>query len=327
MILTRKVSLMSVLKKILPLGLALVIGIGLAGCSEKKEDTKKSEEYKIGVLSIDDSFPIYVAEKDGLFKKAGVDVKVVPFKSSSEESQAMESGSIDMMMNDMVVQSLLKKSGTDTTIMATAYGATPQEGRFVVVAAPKSGIKNPEQFYGKKVGISKNTMMQYLMDSYFKHLNLDINKVETVNIPNLQTRMEALLSGKIDGAILPDPLASLAMKKGAIPVIDDTKLGENFSQSVILVSNKVLENRNEDTEKVMKSIFEAMEEINKDPKKYMDMEREFSRVPEPLKGEYPMPHYSPDKKPTESEVKKVQDWMVKNNLIKEPFDYKDLAEK
>lgn len=317
---------MSIKKKLATIALSVVVALSLVSCSEKaKEDAKNNEEYKIGVLSIDDSFPIYVAQKEGLFKRDGVNVKIVPFKSSSEESQAMEAGSIDMMMNDMVVQSLLKKSNVDTKIMATAYGAKPQEGRFVVVASPKSKITTPEGFYGKKLGISKNTMMQYLIDSYFDYLHLDINRVNTVNIPNLQTRMEALLSGKIEGAILPDPLASLAIQKGAIAVIDDTKLGENFSQSVILASRKTLDSKKEETNKVMKSIFEAMEEINKDPKKYIEMEREFSRVPQSLNGEYPMPHYSPNTKPTEKEVKSVQDWMIKNKLEKKALDYKDLV--
>ena len=317
---------MSVLKKVMALGMVAVLGIGLSACGkEKKAESKPSNEYKIGVLSIDDSFPIYVAEQEGLFKKEGVDVKIIPFKSSSEESQALESKSIDMMMNDMVVQSLLKKSNTDTKILATAYGAKPEEGRFVVVASPQSNIKTAEDFYGKKVGISKNTMMQYLMDSYYNYLKLDIEKVDLVNIPNLQTRMEALLSGKIDGAILPDPLASLAIKKGAVPVIDDTKLGENFSQSVILVRDDVLKARKDDTDKVMNGIFKAMDEINKEPDKFIEQERKFSRVPEPLKSEYPMPHYSPETKPSEAEVKKVQDWLVKNNLIEKQYNYKDLV--
>lgn len=317
---------MRILNKLVPLGLVAAVGIGLAGCNkEQKKEAKAPEQYKIGVLSIDDSFPIYVANEEGIFKKNGVDVKIIPFKSSSEESQALESKSIDMMMNDMVVQSLLKKSNTDTKIMATAYGANPEEGRFVVLASPNSGIKKPEGFYGKKVGISKNTMMQYLMDSYFDYLKLDIKKVDLVNIPNLQTRMEALLSGKIEGAILPDPLASMAIKKGAVPVIDDTKLGKNFSQSVIVVSDDVLKSRKEDTEKVMKSIYTAMNDINKNPEKYLELERKFSRVPEPLKEDYPMPHYSPDKKPTEEEVKNVQDWLVKNKLIDKQYSYNELV--
>ena len=313
---------MKVLKKVLATSMIITLGLGLVACNkDDKKATDSSSEYKIGVLSIDDSFPIYVAKEEGLFEKEGVNVKVVPFKSSSEESQALESKSIDMMMNDMVVQSLLKKSNTDTKILATAYGAKPEEGRFVVLAAPNSNIKTAEEFYGKKVGISKNTMMQYLMDSYYDYLKLDINKVDLVNIPNLQTRMESLLSGKIDGAILPDPLASLAIKKGAIPVIDDTKLEENFSQSVIVVRDDVLKSRKEDTGKVMKCIYTAMEEINKDPNKYMEEERKFSRVPEPLKENYPMPHYSPNKVPTKDEVKRVQDWLVKNKLIDKQFDY------
>lgn len=322
---------MTFMKKIVPVGAVLAVGLTLAACGKQDQHQEasahnKNQPYKIGVLRIDDALPVKVAQQEGLFKKAGVNVEIVPFKSSSAESQAMESHSIDLMMNDMVVQSLLRKANCDTKIMAIASGATPQEGRFVVVSAPHSGIKTAKEFYGKKVGISNNTMMQYLIDSYYDNLHLNINKVQTVNIPNLQTRMEALLSGRIAGAILPDPLASVAIKKGATPVIDDTKLKENFSQSFFIASDQALQNRKADTNKVMKEIFVAMKQINQNPQKYLPLERKFSRVPQPLQATYPMPHYTPDAKPTNQEVNNVQNWLVKQKLLNKKYSYNELVE-
>lgn len=176
----------------------VLLGVILGACGAKDE----REKIKIGLLRIDDSVPFYVAEEEGLFQKADLDVELVSFSSSSDQAVAIEAGEIDIAMNDIIVQALLKKNGTQTKILETAYGATPSEGRFVVVAAPNSGINEPKDLLGKNVGISSNTMMDYLFERLEEVYNLDKEQITTVNMPNLSLRLEAVLSGKdLDAAI------------------------------------------------------------------------------------------------------------------------------
>jgi len=322
------------LKKIFALIFTLCLSFSLIACqssgsneSAKEEDMTKP--YKIGVLAIDDSLPFHVADQEGLFKEAGLNVEVIPFKSSQEEAQAFESGELDMIMNDMIVQATLKKAGTDSKVISTAFGATKTEGRFAILAKKDSDVQKPEDFYGKKIAISTNTMMEYLVESYFNDaLKLDSTKVTFVNIPNLGTRLETLLSGKdIDGAILPDPLASLANLQGAKVIIDDTTLEDNYSQSVLLVKDSTLQEKKQQTKLVLKKVYQAMDEINQNPEKYKAMEREFSRIPEPLTASYPMPKYTLKSLPTEEQVARVQAWLVKKKLIEKEFSYEDIIDK
>ena len=305
------------------------LALGLLGCGAQKEEPKADTDatYKVGVLSIDDSLPFHIAQEEGFFKDAGVNVEVIPFKSSAEESQALEAGELDMVMNDMVIQGLLAKAGTNTKIVATAFGAVPEEGRFVVCGAPGKKILKPEELYGKKVAISTNTMMEYLMQAYFEHLGLDISKVELVNMPNLGSRLEALLAAKdIDAAILPDPLASLALAQSATSIIDDTKLGDNFSQSVILASDKAIGEKTEATGKVLGAVFRAMDAINENPEKYLEQERAFSNIPQPLQETYPMPRYTPKSVPTKEQAERVQNWLVAKGLTEKPLSYEELVD-
>lgn len=315
------------MKKLVALALSLTLALSLVACGKEAPKEDIAIPYKIGVLAIDDSLPIHIADKDGYFKESGLNVEVIPFKSSHEEAQAFESGELDMIMNDMIVQQTMKKSGTDAKVVATAFGANPEAGRFVVLAKPGSEIKTAEDFYGKKIAISTNTMMEYLVNSYFTHLNLDPNKVTFVNIPNLGTRLETLIAGKdIDGAILPDPLASLAMLQGASAIIDDTTLEENFSQSVLLVKEATTKERKEATQLVLDNIFKAMDELNAKPTNYMEVEREFARIPKPLTKDYPMPKYTTKHLPTEKEVESVQNWLLEKGTITEKLDYNALVD-
>lgn len=87
--------------------------------------------------------------------------------------------------------------------------------------------------------ISENTMMDYLMEQYERHLKLDSSEITKIHLPNLSLRVDTVLAGKeAQAAILPEPLASYAVAQGANIVIDDTTLGENFSQSVIVMTQK-----------------------------------------------------------------------------------------
>jgi NitT/TauT family transport system substrate-binding protein len=297
-----------------------------ASQEEKMGSDKKSSPIRVGLLSIDDVLPLVVADKEEDFKKAGLDVEIFPFKSSIDQSKAMEAGQLDIVMNDMIVQALMKKGGLDTKVLAFAFGADVTEGRFVVVSAPDSGINKVEDLYGKKVAISENTMMDYLIYQYEKNLDLDSEKIEKVNVPDILLRMEMLLEGKeIDAAILPDPLASFAISKGAYPVIDDTKLSENFSQSVIIARDEFIDSHKEELNKFMEVYFASMEKINENPDKYKELAMENARVPEDIQDEYKTPTFTPNKVPTQEDVKRVTDRLVGKQLIDKAYSYQDLV--
>lgn len=295
-----------------------------------KEATSEGEKGKgkirVGILSIDDVLPLVVADKEDAFSKAGLDVELFPFKSSLDQSKAMEAGQLDIVMNDMIVQALLKKAGLDTKVISYAFGANVKEGRFVVVSSPSSNIKKPEDLYGKKVAISDNTMMDYLMCQYEKNLHLDSSKIEKVNVPDLLLRMELVLQGKdIDCAILPDPLASFAIKKGCKPVIDDTLLSENFSQSVILARDEFIDSNKDELKSFMKVYFNSMNEINKNPDKYKELAIKNARVSDEIKDSYKTPSFSPYTLPSKEDVKRVSDWLLEKKLIDKPYSYEDLV--
>lgn len=282
---------------------------------------------RVGVLNIADSLPVFAAEQEGMFEEAGLNVEVYPFASSADQSKAVEAGELDVVMNDMVVQSLMKKAETDTKVVSLAFGATQEEGRFVVVAAPDSGITEPEDLEGKRVAISTNTMMEYLMKQYANYFDLDTESIELVNMPDLMLRVETLLSGNdIDAAILPDPLASFALAQGGISVIDDTTLDENFSQSVYLATDDFLTNHKAALDGFMDVLFQAMTDINENPDKYRDLLMEKASVPEALRDTYPMPTYSPGTVPTEQEVARLEAWLVENQLLDKVYSYYDLVD-
>lgn len=304
------------------LGMMMFTG---CGGGEAKDNNANTEPLTVGLMRIDDSFPFYVAEKEGLFEKHNVAVELQNFSNARDLSTALQGGELDALMTDTVVTGLSIKGGADVRIVAMALGAVPEEGRFLVISAPDSGITAPEQLAGKNVAISNNTMMDYLIDQFEAELGLE--NMTTVNMPDLMLRTTTLLEGKdIDAAILPDPLAAFAVAEGANIVIDDTKLGENLSQSVVVVTKENIDDNRAQVEAMLAAYNEAIALINENPDKYRTFALECANVPEALAETYPTPTFTANCVPTEAQIARVNDWLVKKELLAESYDYEQMVD-
>lgn len=299
----------------------------LSGCGggDAQKNTANAEPLKVGLLRIDDSFPFYVAQQEGLFEKHGVAVELQDFSTARDQSTALQGGELDVLMTDTVVTALSIKGGSDIRIVAMALGAEPEEGRFLVVSAPNSGITTPKQLEGKNVAISNNTMMDYLIDQF--EVELDLDELTTVNMPDLMLRTTTVLEGKdIDAAILPDPLAAYAVAEGANIVIDDTNLGVNLSQSVVAVTNEAITEHSEQVAAMLAAYNEAIALINDNPDQYRAFALECANVPENLSDSYPTPTFTANCVPTEAQIARVNAWLVEKELLTEAYTYTDMVD-
>lgn len=313
------------------LGMLLLSGCGNGAAQQNEQEqpgeSANHEALRVGLLRIDDSFPFYVAEKEGLFEKHQVNVELKNFSSGRDQATALQGGELDVLMTDPVVAGLSIKGGSDIRIVAMALGAVPEEGRFLIVSAPDSGITTPEQLAGKKLAISNNTMMDYLVEQYENNLGLEKTAITTVNMPDLMLRTTTLLEGKeIDAAILPDPLAAYAIMEGANVVIDDTKLGENFSQSVVAVSIDKIKENHEQVAAMLDAYNEAIALINVNPENYQAFALECANVPEALAETYPTPTFTANSIPSETDIARVNAWLVERGLLEKPYQYEQMVD-
>lgn len=310
------------------MGAMLLTGCGGSDTTNENANAEQNvEPITVGLMRIDDSFPFYVAEKEGLFKKHGVTVELQNFSSARDLSTALQGGELDALMTDPVVTALSLKGGTDVRIVAMALGAVPEEGRFLVISAPESGITSPEQLEGRNIAISNNTMMDYLVEQYENTLGLDKTAITTVNMPDLMLRTTTLLEGtEIDAAILPDPLAAYAVAEGANVVIDDTKLDENFSQSVVTVTADAIQNNRAAVDAMLDAYNEAIELINANPDEYRTFALECANVPEALAETYPTPSFTAESIPDEAAIAQVNSWMVERGLLDKAYTYTEMVD-
>ncbi|MCR5755052.1 MAG: ABC transporter substrate-binding protein [Acetatifactor sp.] len=304
------------------MGLMFLMTTVITGCGKDKDN-----KLKVGVLSTVDSVPLYIGSDDGLYEDCGLDVELVEFSSASDQSKALEAGEIDVVMTDMIVQSLLTKGGCSMKTVMLAVGEKPAEGQFMVVASPNSDYEDGGSIEGAKIAISEGTMIEFLIDSYCEELGVDENKIEKVTVPSISLRMEMLLEGNdIDMALLPEPLGQYAIKQGCKCMIDDTTLDKNLSQTVIAFREDYIKQHSENVDKFVSAYSQAVNHLNESPQKYRERVLEIANVPEGMEDEYVVTIFSKNAVPEKELVSRIENWMVDKKLLDSPYTYEELVD-
>lgn len=306
------------------LAVLLLTAVLLTGCGKETAEKNEVKHLKIGVLPIEDIMPIVVADKNGYFAEENLDVEAVRFQSAVEQGNAMQSGELDGMVTDTIIATLLKDSGQDTKITSVTLGMSPQEGRFAIIAAPGSNIKNMEDLKGKSVGISYNSIIEYVTDSLLADGGIDPSEVKKVSVAKIPLRMEMLFSNKIDAAVVPDPLVTFGEFKGSKIIVEDTK--RNITQAVILFNQKVLDENFGAVEAFYRAYAKAVDDLNNHPEAYQQLMIENCNIPEPIAKEYQIQQYPKPQVPAEEDVNNVLDWLNKKGLLKNDLKYQDLVQ-
>ena len=306
------------MKKVLSILLVLVF-IALAGCTAKPTETAP---LKVAVLPVLDTLPLYVADKEGYFTEAGVKVELVPVGSAPERDQLMQSGQIDGMLNELVTTLYYNREGSKVKIVRFARVATPEYPVFRILAAKDSGIKTVEDLKGVQIGISTGTVIEYMTDRVLAHAGLKPDEIKKIAVPKIADRTALLESGELKAAVMPDPLASLLMQKGAVLVIDDTALPE-VSNSVFTFSTQTLNARPADIKAFLSAVEKAVNAINADKSKYNDLMVQLNLVPAAAVGSYQVPTFPTASVPSEAQFADALDWAVSNGLIPAAQKYAD----
>ncbi|NLV20423.1 MAG: ABC transporter substrate-binding protein [Syntrophomonadaceae bacterium] len=308
------------MKKLLITMLVLVFALSLTGCSADKSSTGENSQktITIGVMPDVESVPFIIAEKNGYFAQNGINVKIEHFTSAKDRDSALQSGKLDGVVTDVLAVVFANEGGIDLKMIAK------NEGNILLMGGKDSGIKSMADLKGKAVGLSTNTIMEYTVDRMLTAAGLEAGDINKIAIPPLPTRLEMLQGGKIDAAILPDPLAGLAINNGAL-VLSSTDQLKNKA-GAIAFTGKSLKDNPEEIKAVFKAYDQAVDYMQKEPvTSYADFIIQEQGFPPTVKDILELPVYNHATAPDSEIVADAVQWMQEKNLIKKDFQYKDLV--
>ena len=282
----------------------------------------KSAPLKIALLPILDAFPYYVADSRGYFQDYGVNVKVVPVASGLERDQLMQSGTIDGMLNEMITTANFNRSRIQVKTVISARRSRSHYPLFRLLSAPGSSLKSAADLAGIPIGISKNTIIEYVTDKLLAAEGVDLKKVVKKSVPIIPERYQLLLQGQLKAATLPDPLARSAIEAGAIDVVDDSSYPK-YSVSVLSFSVEAIKNRPKAVRQFLIAWDRAAADINENPESHRALLLKKIRVPKNIQQTYMIPPYPRSHVPNAEQWKDVMMWMVDKGLLDSPLRYSD----
>lgn len=302
----------------------LACGLALAGCSGGSEPQEKSEEaqvpaMRIGTMQTEDALPFWVAEQDGLYGDAQVDI--VTFQSAQELSTAFAAGEIDAAMTDVQQAASLKLSGVDVQLAWVTLGTEASQGRFGIMTSPESGIKSFSDLAGKGIGVGSNTVPEYVMDKLMEAAGVPDDQIVKEEIKKMPVRYESMANNQVAAAALPASLLALGEQTGMVLLADDTQ-GENISQSVLAVRADWLSDGGDKTLDMVRAAWdEAVTSINADPEAYRSLLVEKANLPAPVADTYAICTYPEAALPTTAMVQPVLDWMHDKGYLAKAMTY------
>lgn len=274
---------------------------------------------RVGTLSVVDTLPLIVGQEEGLFADKNIDLRITPFQSAIERDAAFQAGKLDGYFGDLLNTLLLIGSGQDIGIVTTAFHTTSNDRMFGIAVAPESGINDINGLNGKKVAISRATIIEFLLDDMLESQNLKTDFVIKEEIKKMPIRLQMLLSNQVDAAVLPEPLLTLAESKGARVVFDDRRLDTTLT--VIALSRNVFAGNDNLRTRFLSAYGEAVKRINENPEAYKDVLVNKTRFPKQLKDNYSIPAFPPADLPSEKDINKAQDWLERGGMSKERLSY------
>ena len=280
----------------------------------------KGEPLKVALLPIIDALPYYVADEQGYFEEEGVAVKVIPVASALDRDQLMQAGAVDGMLNEMTSAAMFNRQSIKVKVVASCRASQEGYPLFRILAAPGSGILNAADLVKVPIGVSKNTIIEYVTDRLLTKQGLGKEQIVKRSVPSIPERYHLLMNGQITVATLPDPLAASAMLSGASLITDDSRF-PLISVSVLSFSKTAVTHKEKALRGFLRAWNRAAEIINADPEAVRPLLLEKIRVPKNVQKSYAIPPFQVRQVPAKAQWDDVMSWMTAKGLLDAPLEY------
>src|SRR6266536_5966705 len=137
-------------------------------------------------------------EKVSLWKKRGLDVRLIYFTSGATMAQAMVGGDIDIADSDVPAMLNAVSSGVLDGKLISVY-----VNRFPFAFVVRNEIKSAEDLKGKRLAISRfGSSSEVTTRMLLRHFKLDPDKDVRIIQATGTSRLPAMVAGQLDGTLL-----------------------------------------------------------------------------------------------------------------------------
>lgn len=250
------------------------LSIGLLGASAQAQT-----QVRVGFIPVLGTAPIFVVDKEGWAKEAGLDFKFTTFESGPVMIQALASGTLDVYVAGVAPLGVARSKGIDVKVVA----ATAIEEMTVAAGnklAPyfKEGVSPADAFKAFRAATGKPARLATQPPGSVPHTTLthwlnEVTRTEKADfeiVPmGIDATQQALLSGAVDGATIREPTDTIVQNRDKrIKIVAlGGQMFPNQPGTVVAVSGAFLQKNPEGVQKLVSGIVRAIELIKRDPKR------------------------------------------------------------
>jgi NitT/TauT family transport system substrate-binding protein len=223
--------------------LAGLLAVAAGGMARAEEPLKA----KIGVLRLQSSAPVFIAQDKGYFRDAGLDVELKFFDAAQPIAVATTSGDVDFGITAFTAGLYnLAGKGTLRVIggMSREKPGYPLIGYFASNKAYADGLKTPKDLAGKRVAMTQvGSSFHYSLGLLADKYGFKLSDVKIVPLQSLSNAAAALKGGTVDAALLPVSTARKLMDDGGARLLGWVGDETPWQLGAVFASPKTLTNK------------------------------------------------------------------------------------
>ena len=304
------------------------IGCALAAAPVRAEETKMRFAY----LLADSMLPIMVAQKEGAYAKAGIDLEMIEVQGGPAVVAALAAGEADIGYAAPVPPINARLNGVNVKMILTlAHELAPDQTYIWLVASAASGIKTMADVKGRKISFNANgALCELTWRDHMMEAGLSLDDVEPVVLPFPQQEA-ALEQGTIDAACTINPFyASISANKAigstllASGMLADLK--EPVISDVIFATDDYIAANRETLKKFAAVTDSARKELLADRGKLESAGVEFLGLAPETAKHIKLPIVKTEMSLSVADVQKLLDAMHKTGILPEPVKADDMVD-
>lgn len=179
------------------------------GTGQEAQAESDSTAFRLAVLPTVDCLPFYYAEVSGIYDTLGLhDLRLVAYAAQADADTALLDGAVEAGVTDLV--RLHYYNGRGKSLVAVA--AT--DGSWAFAACGSLRIRTVDKMKGRMVATSRLSASDCLSEVALQKNKMEYGDIFRPQINDFALRAYMLNGNQIDGAVLPEPYATVARMAG-----------------------------------------------------------------------------------------------------------------
>ncbi|HEX9443250.1 MAG TPA: ABC transporter substrate-binding protein [Candidatus Binatia bacterium] len=216
---------------------------------------------RVGTIFSVTQAPLWVATEARLFEKHGIQsVEVIRFSGGQPVTRSLIAGDIQVSTTGGAAVINARLKGADAMVIARTVGVFPY------TLYVTKDIRGPADLKGKKLAVSAIGGSGYVATVYaLKQIGLDAAKdVTMLQMGDFGTRLGALASSAVQGALLQPPFTIKARELGLRPLYDLVGSGVQYPINQIAAPQSFIKSQRETVKAFMRAMVAGLARFRTD---------------------------------------------------------------